>query len=390
VRKHPLFQMLVIGGIAIAIGIPVALLIPWFPHDASTQASHFRTLYDVLLIVSVPIFVVVETVVVFSVWKFRMKPGEEEKDGPPIHGNTRLEVVWTALPAVLILGLCTYAYTVLRSNEANKTGAMTVNVTERQFVFEFSYAEAGGKTIVSPELYLPKGRPVIFRIRSLDVIHSFFVPDFSEKIDAVPGITTTLRVTPTRLGTYPAECTELCGAGHSLMRATVHVIAPSAFSTWLGSQKANTAPPIGAPPPQAAQPGVPGAASGASSGGASSSSGASSSGSASAGSATSAAAGKAVFTGVGGCGTCHTLAAAGATGAVGPNLDQRLRSDCQNPASQKIRGATLSQCIDTAITKPYAYIPSGYSANVMPSTFAKTLSSTQIQALVSFLSSVTK
>jgi mono/diheme cytochrome c family protein len=97
-----------------------------------------------------------------------------------------------------------------------------------------------------------------------------------------------------------------------------------------------------------------------------------------------------VFSGVGGCATCHTLAAAGATGAVGPNLDQRLRSDCQNPASQKIRGATLSQCIDTAITKPYAYLPSGYGANVMPSNFSQTLSSTQIQALVSFLSSVTK
>ena len=386
-RKNPLFQMFVIGGIAVVIGIPVALLVPWFPTDASSQASHFRTLYDVLLIVSVPIFVLVETVVVFSVWKFRMKPGEEEKDGPPIHGNTRLEVVWTTIPAVLILGLCTYAYTVLRSNEDSKKGAMTVNVTERQFAFEFSYPEAGGKQIVSPILYLPKGRPVVFEIRSLDVIHSFFVPEFSEKIDAVPGITTTLRVTPTRLGTYPAECTELCGAGHSLMRATVRVIAPSAFSTWLGSQKAGAAPPIGSPPPQAAQPGVPGAAGSA---GASSSSGSSSSGSASSGSATSAAAGKVVFSGVGGCATCHTLAAASATGAVGPNLDQRLRSDCQNPASQKIRGATLSQCIDTAITKPYAYLPSGYGANVMPSNFSQTLSSTQIQALVSFLSSVTK
>ena len=386
-RKNPLFQMFVIGGIAVVIGIPVALLVPWFPTDASSQASHFRTLYDVLLIVSVPIFVLVETVVVFSVWKFRMKPGEEEKDGPPIHGNTRLEVVWTTIPAVLILGLCTYAYTVLRSNEDSKKGAMTVNVTERQFAFEFSYPEAGGKQVVSPILYLPKGRPVVFQIRSLDVIHSFFVPEFSEKIDAVPGITTTLRVTPTRLGTYPAECTELCGAGHSLMRATVRVIAPSAFSTWLGSQKAGAAPPIGSPPPQAAQPGVPGAAGSA---GASSSSGSSSSGSASSGSATSAAAGKVVFSGVGGCATCHTLAAASATGAVGPNLDQRLRSDCQNPASQKIRGATLSQCIDTAITKPYAYLPSGYGANVMPSNFSQTLSSTQIQALVSFLSSVTK
>ena len=213
--------MLVIGVIATAIAIPVGLLIPWFPADASTQASNIRTLYDVLLIVSIPIFVLVETVIGYSIWKFRMRPGEEEKDGPPIHGNTRLEVVWTALPAILILGLCTYAYTVLRSNEKTHPGAMLVNVTERQFAFEFSYPQAGGKQIVSPELYLPKGDPVVFKLRSLDVIHSFFVPQFSEKIDAVPGITTTLRVTPTRIGSYPAECTELCGAGHSLMRAAV-------------------------------------------------------------------------------------------------------------------------------------------------------------------------
>ena len=133
-----------------AIGIPVALLIPWFPADGSTQAHNIRTLYDVLLIVSVPIFVLVETVVLYSVWKFRMRPGEEEKDGPPIHGNTRLEVVWTALPAILIVGLCAYAYSVLHTNETTHPGAMVVNVTERQFAFEFSYPQAGGNQIVSP------------------------------------------------------------------------------------------------------------------------------------------------------------------------------------------------------------------------------------------------
>src|SRR5580693_9562531 len=131
--------MLVIGIIAIAIMIPIALSIPWFPTDASTQASNIRTLYDVLLIVSVPVFVLVETVVLYSVWKFRMKPGEEEKDGPPIHGNTRLEVVWTAAPALLIVGLCIYAYTVLRSNEKTVPTERLINVTERQFAFEFSY-----------------------------------------------------------------------------------------------------------------------------------------------------------------------------------------------------------------------------------------------------------
>jgi cytochrome c oxidase subunit II len=396
-RKHPLAQMLVIGLIAIAIGVPVALIIPWFPANGSIQAGNVRTLYDVLLIVSVPIFVLVETVVLYSVWKFRMKPGQEELDGPPIHGNTRLEVVWTALPAVLIIGLCTYAYTVLRANEKTHPGAMVVNVTERQFAFEFSYPQSGGQQVVSPVLYLPNRQPVVFHLRSLDVIHSFFVPEFSEKIDAVPGITTTLHVTPTRLGSYPAECTELCGAGHSLMRAAVRVVTPTTFKAWLSRQKPGGPPPIGNPPPDAAQPGVPGSSgsSAAPAGSGSSASSRSGAGAATGSGASSAtgsasAAGKAVFVGSAGCGTCHTLAAAGTTGQVGPNLTQRLKSDCATAASMKIRGTTLTACVHSAIVKPYAYLSSGYQANVMPPTFAQTLSAGQIQSLVSYLAGVTK
>ena len=250
--------MVVIG---CAILIPLSLIVPWFPAKASKQAGNIHTLYDVLLIVSVPMFVVVESVVIYSVFKYRMKPGEEKKDGPPIHGNTRLEVVWTALPALMLISLCTYAYTVLHSNEASKANSLTVNVTARQFAFEFSYPQANGKTVVSSVLYLPNNRPVVFKLRSLDVIHSFFVPEFSEKLDAVPGITTTLRVTPNRLGSYPVECTELCGAGHSLMRSSVEVVSPARFASWLGSQPANGTPPIGSPPPNANQSGVPGSSS---------------------------------------------------------------------------------------------------------------------------------
>jgi mono/diheme cytochrome c family protein len=102
-----------------------------------------------------------------------------------------------------------------------------------------------------------------------------------------------------------------------------------------------------------------------------------------------AAAGKTVFTGVGGCGSCHTLADAGTTGTVGPNLTKDLATNCASPASQKVRGSTLEECIKTAIVKPYAYIPAGYSAGVMPSNFSTTLSPTQIAALVKYLSSVT-
>src|SRR5690242_13789761 len=170
--------MVVFVVVGSAIGIFLALLIPWFPSKGSVQAGNVRTLYTVLLIATVPIFVLVETVVLFSVWKFRMRPGQEEMDGPPIHGNTRLEVVWTAVPAILIVSLCTYAYTVLRSNEDSKSNEMTVNVTARQFAFEFSYPTGAGKQVVSPVLYLPEGRPVVFKLRALDVILSFFVPDF--------------------------------------------------------------------------------------------------------------------------------------------------------------------------------------------------------------------
>jgi mono/diheme cytochrome c family protein len=105
---------------------------------------------------------------------------------------------------------------------------------------------------------------------------------------------------------------------------------------------------------------------------------------------TTPAAGKQVFTGVGGCGSCHTLAAAATHGVQGPDLDVHLKSDCATARSKQIRGASLKQCIETAITKPYAYLPAGYHAGVMPSTFAKSLTKSEITALVNFISTAAK
>jgi cytochrome c oxidase subunit 2 len=371
--------MVVIGVIATAIGIPIALVIPWFPSDASKQASNIQTLYDVLLIASVPIFVLVETVVLFSVWKFRMRPGEELKDGPPIHGNTRLEVIWTALPALLIVCLCTFAYTKLRANEDSQKGEVTINVTERQFAFQFYYPATH---VLSSELYLANDQPVVFKLNSLDVIHSFFVPDFSEKIDAVPGITTTLRVTPTRLGTYPVECTELCGAGHSLMRTAVHVVTPSQFDAWMKTQKPNGPPPVGVPPPNVENSGAPTGTPTATSPTSTSPTATTTTPASSA--ATSPTAGKAVFTGSAGCAGCHTLAAAGATGMVGPNLGTAIVPDA------KKAGMALKPFIMQSIEDPNAFISPGFQPNIMPPNFKQTLTPTQIEALVNFLSSVTK
>jgi cytochrome c oxidase subunit 2 len=237
--RHRIIQAAIAGVIASVIGIILGLAIDWFPVQASAEAKKIDRLYDVLLIVSVPIFVMVATVVLFSVWQFRMKPGEELKDGPPIHGNTRLEVVWTTIPAILLISLCTYAYVVLHDIEAKAADEMTVEVTGEQFAWHFEYPPQGGTTkpVKTDQLYLPKDKKIKFEVRTKDVLHDFWVPAFRQKIDAVPGIMTSYRVTPSRIGTYPVVCAELCGLGHSAMRNTVHVMSQADFDSWLADQQ---------------------------------------------------------------------------------------------------------------------------------------------------------
>src|SRR3954466_4062508 len=232
-------QMLAVGVVASILGIIAGLLIHWFPPASSTQADKIDTLWDVLIVASVPFFVLVTTVIAFSVLKFRMRPGEEGLDGPPIHGNTRLEVIWTAIPAILIVGLVVYAYVVLRDIE--KTPALAAGQKERvvkvfgeQFAWTFLYNE-GGRQFRSAQLYLPANESVKFEVQSKDVIHDFWVPDFRMKIDAVPGITTSYRVTPksSAIGPHQIVCAELCGLGHAFMRQTAHVMTKPQFAAWV-------------------------------------------------------------------------------------------------------------------------------------------------------------
>jgi cytochrome c oxidase subunit II len=236
-ERRNFVQMGAIIVIASIIGVAFALLIDWFPTQASKEGRSIDTLYDVLLICSVPMFVLVETVVLFCVWKYRMRPGQELQDGPPIHGNTRLEVLWTAFPAIMMVSLCSYAYAVLHKIEKSHH-PMVVQVSGQQFAWSYTYPHGpGGKPVTTNVLYLPEGRQVDFKVRAKDVIHSFWVPAFRTKIDAVPGITTGVKATPTRLGSYPVVCAELCGLGHSLMRSTVVVVSPAKFRSWLARQK---------------------------------------------------------------------------------------------------------------------------------------------------------
>jgi cytochrome c oxidase subunit 2 len=242
VGKAEVRRLVVIGIVLAAIGIAIGLAINWFPVQASGEAKKIDTLWDVLLIASIPVFVLVQTVVLYSVYRFRMRPGEEDMDGPPIHGNTRLEIIWTAIPACLLVGLCTYAYITLHDIEkAAGASAMPVRVVGEQFTWTFYYPGQGGKEVSSHELYLPVNTDVKFTVQSKDVIHDFWVPAFREKIDAVPGINTSYGVTTTRVGDYAVVCAELCGLGHSTMRQTAHVLPKPDFDKWLAAERAKAA-----------------------------------------------------------------------------------------------------------------------------------------------------
>jgi cytochrome c oxidase subunit II len=231
------------AAIAIAIGIVISFLIHWFPVQASTQAKNTDRLYHVLVIASIPIFVLVVTVILYSVWQFRMKPGEELKDGPPIHGNTRLEVFWTAIPTVLLLGMVGYSFVILHDNEKKPAHEIQVEVTGQQFAWSYQYPPSvtGGAPLNSDQLYVPEGESVLFNMKSKDVIHAFWIPAFRIQEDVVPGITTHWRATPDRLGNYPVVCNLLCGLGHSVMRSTVHVVSEEKFHAWIKSQMSSSA-----------------------------------------------------------------------------------------------------------------------------------------------------
>jgi cytochrome c oxidase subunit 2 len=239
-RRAPVLPMIAIGVIVSILGIALGLLIDWFPVQASGEAKKIDGLWDILVIASVPVFVLVQTIVLYSVWRFRMRPGEELLDGPPIHGNTKLEIYWTAFPAVLLVALCSYAYVILHDIEdAAADAKMNVRVVGEQFTWTFHYpAQGGGKELVTNELYLPVDTEVKFNVQSKDVIHDFWVPAFREKIDAVPGITTSYSVETTREGDFAVVCAELCGLGHSTMRQTAHVLPKAEFDSWLSDQQA--------------------------------------------------------------------------------------------------------------------------------------------------------
>jgi cytochrome c oxidase subunit 2 len=150
-----------------------------------------------------------------------------------------LEIIWVAIPTVIVSILAAYAWIVLDDVEAKQPNELRVVVKGQQFAWRFEYPEYDN--LKSNELYLPKDRPVKFDIDSDDVLHSFWVPSFRLKIDAVPGLTTFIRLTPSRLGKYDIVCAELCGIGHSTMRQYTYVVEEQEFEDWVAEQSEEAA-----------------------------------------------------------------------------------------------------------------------------------------------------
>jgi cytochrome c oxidase subunit 2 len=230
----PYLQVVFLTMAITAVGTVVVLNVPWLPDQASEQAGPTDTLFDILAVASVFVFALVISILTVSVLRFRRRFGDES-DGVPIHGNTGLEVVWTAIPAVLMTGAAIASGVVLADIEDPKPNTKTIVVTAEQFAWSFAYGDQGIKK--TGELHLVKDTPYLFRLHAKDVIHSFWVPEFRMKKDAVPGLVTKVRVEPTKIGTYSVVCAELCGLGHATMRARVVVEDQAKFDRWAEAQR---------------------------------------------------------------------------------------------------------------------------------------------------------
>ena len=290
----PALITLLVGMALVLAGLWVGYNVSMLPIDASSNAPVYDALFKVLFSIGTVLFLGIVGVLIFSLVRFRRRRGDSS-DGAAVEGNLPLEIVWTAIPAVVVLFVGIYSYdiyermggmtplndhgalhtaqpasdhhhhggthgskqAILASSSSapastavqepgrvwagigTNTGeeqTLTVDVTAMQFAFIFHYPEGN---IVSGELHIPADRPVSLNMEARDVIHAFWVPQFRLKQDVIPGQPTLLSFTATRPGTYPIVCAELCGPYHGGMRSSVVVHQPADFDAWLSK---NTPP----------------------------------------------------------------------------------------------------------------------------------------------------
>jgi len=254
----------------------------WMPQAASQNAPLVDGLFNLMMGISTWLFLAIQGTLIIAIFKFRKKSGDET-DGPPIEGNILLELVWTAIPVVIVMVLAVYSFDVyqqmggldpmashdhtrmasvksgaaiagsmdeLPSAEGRKQVALgiganpsaegnaadvTIDVMGLQYAWLFTYPGDVG----TGELHVPVGRDIQLNIQAMDVLHAFWVPEFRLKQDAIPGRTTQLRFRPEETGAYPIVCAELCGPFHGAMRSEIVVDTVEDYELWIAEQVAS-------------------------------------------------------------------------------------------------------------------------------------------------------
>ena len=326
--------------IAVVTIVMAALLgaVNLLPVQASAEGAVIDWLFGMHIQVIAFLFALVMVFMLYSVIVFRRKPGETG-DGVYTHGNTTLEIVWTIMPLAIVLYFGYLGAITLTDITSPGPDELVVEVSSLQWSWRFDYPEAG---ISSTTLNLPKNRTTLLKLTSNDVIHSFWVPEFRVKQDAVPGMVKELRITPVEQGAYKVRCAELCGLNHAYMLADVNVMTDEDFENWLTQQEQLAA--VTDPAERGAR-----------------------------------------IAELNGCLACHTI---DGSQSVGPTwlgvygTEERLDD-----------GATVTvddQYIRESIIDPEAQIVEGFLPNLMPSTFEQILSEEEIDDLIEYIKSLSE
>lgn len=228
--------MLVVAITALAMaGVAAAANGGFTPPSAhSPNAAHINRAYYLILIFTSIIFVIVETALVVFIWKYRSRGRPRTVEGAQVHGNTRLELIWTALPAIIlaVIGLFVFWELPKIANvpAASASDRIDITVEGHQFYWQFDYPN-GARSI--GDLHVPTGKVVYLTIKSPDVAHSWWVPQLGGKTDAIPGRTNHTWFKADRAGTYTGQCAEFCGLYHEAMRARVIATSDAEYQAFL-------------------------------------------------------------------------------------------------------------------------------------------------------------
>jgi cytochrome c oxidase subunit 2 len=237
--KHFVGVALIVIILTVLVGVLLNTL-GLLPDVASLQGRYIDDLFQVHTWIIAFLFALIMGFMLYSILVFRRKEGDDS-DAAHIEGNNKLEVTWTVVPLITVLGVAALGANTLSKVTAMDPQALEVKVVGQQWAWRFEYPDTG---VVSDVLMLPQDQQALLLMESADVIHSFWVPEFRVKQDLVPGVTTEVRITPTELGEYTVRCAEVCGLRHTYMLANVKVVPEAEFSSWLASEAAVADDPV--------------------------------------------------------------------------------------------------------------------------------------------------